>query len=173
MSNVEQDCLEVAVLGKTVYLKSRGYATQRNSLGIPDFLAAMFRAGCRCVVFDLAECKGMDSTFMGVIADAALARPRQPGKSVVILNADQHATRQLARIGLVPMVCMKQEQVELPEGVELQEMSFVDFANSKRKRLERIRDLHSQLIRLNEGNRALFGPFLEMLAEECRLSRQQ
>lgn len=62
------------MIERTVYLKPFGFATQQNSLGIPDFVSAMFRAGCNSVSFDLACCRGMDSTFLGVIAYAAMAR---------------------------------------------------------------------------------------------------
>jgi hypothetical protein len=172
MGETTEGRLEVAVLGKSVYLRPHGFATQRNSLGIPDFLDAMFRVGCSCVVFDLVDCEGTDSTFLGVIADAATALPHRRGKTVVVLNPGPNVRRQIRRVGLRPLVCLCEEEVGVPEDLQLREMDFVNLPKNQFDRLQRIRHLHEQLIKLNEGNRALFGPFLEMLDEELKQSRE-
>ncbi len=93
---VDEERTEIAIVGKTVYLKPIGMATQQNCLGIPDFLETMFRIGCRHVVFDLAHCTGMDSTFLGVIADAATALPQVPGKTVLVINAGERVRQPAA-----------------------------------------------------------------------------
>ena len=162
----EQDHIEVAVIERTVYLKPFGFATQRNSLGIPDFVGAMFRAGCNSVTFDLASCKGMDSTFLGVIAEAAMARVRGRGRTVIVLNADELLARQLRRIGLLPMICLHEGQVDLPAGVELQQIDFLHFPKTEYQRIQKVKELHERLAEMNERNRLLFGPFIEMLEEE-------
>ncbi len=167
----EEDRIGVAVIDSTVYVKPHGFATQKCSLGIPDFLRAMFRAGCMQVAFDLADCKGMDSTFLGVIADAATAIPHKPGKNVVILNCRASAARQLQRIGLLPLVCVHEEPVEPPE-IELSEIDFVHMPKTQLETLERIKSLHQKLIELNEQSRTIFGPFIEMLEEELRQRRE-
>jgi len=154
------------VLERTVYLKPFGFATQGNSLGIPGFLSAMFRAGCNSVTFDLACCKGMDSTFLGVIAEAAMARVRGRGRTVIVLNADDMLARQLQRIGLLPMICMHEGTVELPEGLELQKIDFLHFPKTEYQRIQKVKELHERLADMNERNRRLFGPFIEMLEEE-------
>jgi hypothetical protein len=173
MGEAPENHIEVAILGKAVYLKPHGYATQRNSLGIPDFLGAMFRAGCQYAIFDLADCRGMDSTFLGVIADAATASARRGGKTVAVLNAGDRARRQLQRVGLMPMLCLREGELELPPGVELRRMDYVPFPKDRQSRLRKVRDLHQQLVRLNEGNRKLFGQFLEMLDQELKQSAGQ
>lgn len=163
-----EDHIEVAIVGKTVYLKPIGLASQQNSLGIPDFLEAMFRAGCRDVVFDLEECTGMDSTFLGVIADAATAVPRIPGKTVIVVNASERACRQLCRIGLMPLICVHEGKVALPGELQFREIDFVHFPKTETERLQKIKELHKQLAELNEKNRKTFGAFIEMLEEELQ-----
>lgn len=163
---MEDSHIEVAIVGKTVYLKPFGLATQDNSLGIPDFLEAMFRAGCRDVVFDLEDCRGMDSTFLGVVADAATAMPRVPGKTVVVLNADERACRQLKRIGLMPLICLHPGEVEPPAELQFRKIDFVHLPKTEKERLQKIKELHQQLADLNEKNKKTFAPFIEMLEEE-------
>ncbi len=173
MNAMSEGPVQVAILGDSVYLKPCGFATQCNCLAVPDFLDAMFRAGCKYAIFDLDQCGGMDSTFLGVIAHAASALPHRRGKTVAVVNANQRALTQLQRVGLLPLVCLRQEKVETPGGLELQDMSYFPFPKTPYERLERIRDLHQRLVHLNEGNRELFGPFLEMLEEELKRSREQ
>ena len=162
----EQDHIEVAVIERTVYLKPFGFATQGNSLGIPDFVSAMFRAGCNSVTFDLACCRGMDSTFLGVIAEAAMARVRGRGRTVLVLNAAEPLARQLRRIGLLPLLCLHEGQVELPAGIELRQIDFLHFPKTDYQKLQKVKDLHERLAQMNERNRMLFGPFIAMLEEE-------
>lgn len=168
----EESHIEVAVIDSTVYLKPFGFATQQNCLGIPDFLEAMFRVGCKRVAFDLGECKGMDSTFLGVIADAATAVPNRPGKTVVVLNCRENALRQLRRIGLLPLVCVHEETVEPPQ-MQLSQIDFIHFPKTPQQRLQTIKRLHQQLTELNEKNKQLFGPFIAMLDEELQQRRQE
>jgi hypothetical protein len=162
----DEDHIDVAIIDRTVYLKPVGFGSQHNSLGIPNFLSAMFRAGCSYVAFDLSECKGMDSTFMGVIAAAATATPHRPGKTVIVLNAGEPLLRQLKRIGLLPLIHLRDEDADLPAEIQLRQIDFLHFPKTENQRLEKVKFLHEQLAQLNDKNRQLFGPFIRMLEEE-------
>jgi hypothetical protein len=168
----DEDHIDVAIIDRTIYLKPIGFASQHNSLGIPSFLSAMFRAGCGYVAFDLADCKGMDSTFLGVVAAAATALPHRPGKTAIVLNASEALLRQLRRIGLLPLVHLRDEAVDLPEGVQLREIDFLHFPRTEHQRLEKVKFLHEQLAQLNDKNRQLFGPFIRMLEEELEAAAE-
>jgi anti-sigma B factor antagonist len=163
---LDQEHTEIAVVGKTVYLKPIGMATQQNSLGIPDFLEAMFRIGCRNVVFDLGQCTGMDSTFLGVVADAATALPHTPGKTVLVLNACERSVGLLRRIGLLPLISLHTGAASPPEAIEFRQIDFVHFPRTETERITRVKDLHKKLAELNEKNRRTFGSFIAMLEEE-------
>jgi anti-anti-sigma regulatory factor len=160
----------VAVVDRTIYVKPMGYATQENSLGLPEFLKAMGRQGCAHVAFDLSDCRVMDSTFLGVIASAAMSGGQGRGKSVLILNAAPQAKHELQMIGLMPVVVLKKKRVSLPPEVELSEIDFVHMPGDERERLLRIKELHQHLVKLNERNRKSFGSFVQMLEEELRSS---
>lgn len=166
----EKDRILVAVVAKTVYVKPFGYATQRTCLGLPDFLSAMLREGCTSVAFDLAQCGGMDSTFLGVIASAALSGMEPQGKRVVMLNAGEHARRDLRMIGLLGYLAFPGESCQPPRGLKLSRIDFVHLPSTERERLQTIRDLHEALIKLNEKNRRNFGPFVKMLGDELARS---
>jgi len=163
----EEGKIEVAILDKTIYVRPRGYALQANSLGLPDFLAAMFREGCTSVTFDLKDCSGMDSTFLGVIAGAAMARVRPRGKVVSIINAGERAKRQLAFIGLKSVVALV-DKVSLGPGLRLAQVSSIHWPKTERERVIKIKQLHEHLVNLNAKNKERFGAAVQMLEAELQ-----
>jgi len=167
----EEDKVEVAVLGKTVYVRPTGYATQAVSLGLPDFLDAMLQEGCTSVTFDLGQCRAMDSTFMGVIAGAAMARPQARGKLVAIVNAGERTLQQLAFIGLLPVVAVVAGAVEMSQGLRLAQVGTLHWPKTERERILKIKRLHQNLLELNDKNEGRFGPILKML--EAELQQQE
>lgn len=158
----------VAVFDKTIYIKPMGHATQENCLGLPDFIKAMFRQGCMSVTFDLEDCRAMDSTFLGVVASAAMSSAHGRGKGVLIVNANEQAKHEFEMIGLVPVVAFKEEHCEPPPDLELSQIDFVHLPNNERERIEKIKEVHEQLIELNERNRRNFQGFIDMLEEELQ-----
>jgi len=168
LSENETGRIEVAVLDKNVYIKPIGYATQTISLGVPDFLEAMFRQGCTGVTFDLKACLGMDSTFLGVIAAAAMSRAHGGERAVVILNADKKLIGELKLVGLLPVVAVKKGACEVPDDIQLSEIDFVHLPSSERERIQRIKRLHEGLVKLNDANKVRFKAFCDMLEEELR-----
>lgn len=158
--------IEVAVIDKTVYVKPVGYATQDNCLGLPDFLTTMYRQGCLGVTFDMKDCHSIDSTFLGVIASAAISRGEGGRRTVVVLNAGERVKHELRMVGLMSVVALKKGLVEPPEGLQLKQIDFVHLPANERKRIGVIKSLHEEMIKLNQKNRELFSGFVEMLSEE-------
>ncbi len=169
----EESRIGVTVVGKNLYLKLYGYATQDNCLGIPSFLNAMFRRGCVRVAFDLEECEGMDSTFLGVIADAATNLPGQEHGSVVILNADEQNRKELATVGLLSLVDVIDETIDAPEGFELKDIDFMHFPCTEKERIKEIKRLHGKLCELSQANEEKFGSFVSMLDAELKQANEE
>jgi len=168
LTQKEEGRIRVAVLGNNIYIEATGYATQSISLGLPDFLETMFHQGCTSVTFDLKGCLGMDSTFLGVIASAAMSRHHGGERAVIVLNADEKLMRELRIIGLLPVVAVKEGKCEPPEGLELAQIDFVHMPGTERERLLSVKRLHQELLKLNEANKRRFAAFVEMLEEELR-----
>ena len=164
----EEGHIDIAVIGNNIYVRPIGYATQNNSLGLPDFFTAMFKQGCNSVSFDLKDCCGMDSTFLGVIAVAAMSHAHGRDKAVVVLNATVRARHQLCLIGLTPVIALKGEPTEPPCGLTLKNVDLVHLPKTERERIETIKRLHEELIKLNDRNRQEFARFVEMLEAELQ-----
>lgn len=91
-----------------VVVRIEGRASFANSGSLKDFVAEMIRQGKTRFVIDFAACTSMDSTFLGVLAGAALELRRQtpPG------------TLTLARVG--------ERNLELIRNLGLHRLSTVD-----------------------------------------------
>jgi anti-sigma B factor antagonist len=164
----DEERIEVAIVGDNVYLKPFGRACQNNCLGLPDFLDGMFREGCVKAAFDLADCTGMDSSFLGVIASAATVDPQRIGQTVVILNASAPLIVGLQRVGLLQLVNVIDEPVTPPEDVALRPVDLMHLPSTERQRISQIKVLHEHLAKLNDKNKVTFGPFLKMLDAELQ-----
>ena len=92
--------LEVARQGATAYLRVLGRATFTVGPVLKQFGTAAIEEGCTRMVLDVSACKGMDSTFMGVLAGMATRLTRQTGGTMLILNVSDKLFEVLSTLGL-------------------------------------------------------------------------
>lgn len=84
-----------------VLMKIRGRASFLNSQLVRDFLQQAIGEGKRRFVIDFAECTGMDSTFLGVLAGAALdLRKVVPAGSLVFCRLGTRNLELVRNLGL-------------------------------------------------------------------------
>jgi anti-sigma B factor antagonist len=74
----------VNVQADPVLVRVRGRASFMNSQLIRDFFQQSIRAGTRRFAVDFAECTGMDSTFLGVLAGTAIELRNSTPRGVLI-----------------------------------------------------------------------------------------
>ncbi len=102
---MEQDTLAVAVAPPAAYVQVHGRGSFKVSPALKKFVGSAIGQGCRTIVMDMADCLGMDSTFMGVLAGIAmrLRKDACPGE-VVVINLDAKNTGLLETLGLSKVV---------------------------------------------------------------------
>ena len=91
-----------------VLIRIEGRASFANSGSLKDFFAEMIRQGKPRFVVDFQQCTSMDSTFLGVLAGAAIELRRQPSPG----------TLTLARVG--------ERNLELIRNLGLHRLATVD-----------------------------------------------
>lgn len=156
------DSIHVARSGDAVYIRVHGIGSHHNSMTFADFATAMIVHGYRKFVLDLAPCEGLDSTFMGIIAEIALSGDEV---SMMVVNGPQRCRRVLEEIGVDTVVDMNPNPYTPPE-IETEELQLYEYDQSKR--IEFIRRAHQRLIDIDERNHARFGAFLKMLTAEMK-----
>src|SRR3954468_16629890 len=84
-----------------VVVRIDGRASFQNSACLRDFVAEMIRRGKTRFVLDFENCASMDSTFLGVLAGAALElRKRTPDGSLVLARVGQRNLELIRNLGL-------------------------------------------------------------------------
>lgn len=151
-----------------VLVRIEGRASFTNSGGLKDFFAEMFRQGKTRFVVDFQQCTSMDSTFLGVLAGAAieLRRKTPPG------------TLTFARVG--------ERNLELIRNLGLHRLATVDAAgapmnfsggtqpldNKAKSEIESARlvlEAHENLISADASNAAKFQDVLAFLRNRVEM----
>jgi len=153
--------LEVARTEDTVILRSVGLANMKLAMGMMDFTAEMLRAGYRQFVFDLADCKGLDSTFMGAMVGLAAASEEHGGAATVV-NAGTSNLELLQIVGADKFLRLKGDY-EM-EDIETERLEAT--SPSPERRLELVKRAHENLVDIDKRNAARFGAFLRQLSSE-------
>jgi anti-anti-sigma factor len=84
-----------------VVVRIEGRACFQNSGCLRDFITEMLGRGRRRFVLDFQHCAGMDSTFLGVLAGAAIElRKRGGGGSLVVARPGQRNLELMRNLGL-------------------------------------------------------------------------
>jgi len=145
-----------------VVVRIAGRASFLNSGGLKDFLARMIKEGKRRFVVDFRQCASMDSTFLGVLAGAAIELRRQ----------DPSGQLTLARVG--------ERNLELIRNLGLHRLAIVDpgtqsadpmgygqaLTNQARTEVDNARlmlEAHENLVATDPANAAKFQDVLIFL----------
>jgi anti-sigma B factor antagonist len=84
-----------------VVVRIEGRASFLNSAGLRDFLATMSAQGKPRFVVDFKDCTSMDSTFLGVLAGAALQLRRlNPPGSLTLVRVGERNLELIRNLGL-------------------------------------------------------------------------
>jgi hypothetical protein len=141
-----------------------GLATVRYAPVVWDFAVRNMEAGFTRFAFDLAACRGLDSTFLGVLVGIAQeARDRASRGGWVCAFNVSPANRELFEIVGADRYVRFRPDIAL-EPVETHSLAGEEV--SPAKRLEIVRRAHENLIDIDERNEARFGDFLRCLAAE-------
>ena len=145
-----------------VVVRIEGRANFQNSGCLRDFISEMLARGKTRFVLDLQHCASMDSTFLGVLAGAAIElRKTAPGGSLVAARVGQRNLELLRNLGLHRLLTidagdfsMSFQKCDTPlQGKQCSEIE------SARMVLE----AHENLVNADEANRSKFQDVLAFL----------
>jgi anti-sigma B factor antagonist len=155
---------EVATGARAVYVRVHGLATMSNCLCLRTFMEDLLAGGRSFVVVDLADCTGMDSTFMGVLAGAATYEQNGKTPGIAAVNVSEPLLRLLRNVGLTELIFVEPEPFEAPalEFIRLEEQ------RGEKERLACVHAAHEHLMKINDRNEEVFRPFVAALELEMR-----
>ena len=147
-----------------VLIRIEGRASFLNSASLRDFMAEMRRQGKTRFVINFQNCTSMDSTFLGVLAGAALEQRKAGSEgSLVLCRVGERNLELIKNLGLHRLLTIDTgECVAPPCGGATTALA----PQAKLNELENARLVlaaHENLVAADESNRAKFQDVLSFL----------
>ena len=164
MLGVEQsnDDLQAAIAGDKVFIRVTGRGSFKVSASLKQFITqTASQQPVMTIVIDLAECIGMDSTFMGVLAGLS-GRLKQNNQQLELINLSEKNARLLATLGVDQVIAHYSHS----HGYEVPEQAAKPLSSAgvtKKELAETALQAHQSLAELNAENRPRFKRVIEYL----------
>lgn len=164
MSDTAKASFLVDATSDPAVVRIQGRASFQNSACLQDFFSELMRQGKSRFVLDFHACTSMDSTFLGVLAGAALQlRKLTPPGSMVLARANPRNLELIRNLGLHRIVTVDMEgagvnanQAATPLGCDSKQLSELEHARMVLK-------AHENLVETDESNRGKFQDVLMFL----------
>jgi anti-sigma B factor antagonist len=166
VAQVDDHLFVIRVVGRGCY---------QNAGGLKQLFDSLIKAdpGTELIV-DLEGCTSLDSTFMGVLAGVGLNQRASKRGRLMLVNLNEHTSRQLQTLGLNHILDIRAGIPDLPSP---KAVSFENLPDSQpQSRLEQIRmmiEAHEQLIDADAGNEVRFQGVLAYLANSLERAQRR
>lgn len=161
----------VAKSSQLVQIRVIGRATFKVSRELREFGLRVVRDGIRSLIIDLSQCRGMDSTFMGVLAMIGLEAKDHKNTNLVIVNAGQQQRKLLESIGVSRLFEFAEKDMDQVTWKNLVEAAaeVADMGDVA----DTILNAHQTLMDISPDNVPKFKDVVEMLAHEVEEEKQK
>lgn len=163
MPDIPKPSFLVDAYSDPVLIRIEGRASFQNSSGLKDFITEMIRQGKKRLVIDFQNCVSMDSTFLGVLAGAAIEmRKQQPPGSLVLARMGQRNLELVRNLGLHRLLTIDTGESK----VDFDKASAPIAPSSALSEIEHARlvlQAHENLVAADESNQTKFQDVLTFL----------
>lgn len=182
----------VAICQGAAYIRVVGQGNMNNCGPLQSFVDQQRQLGIHELYFDLKDCKGFDSTFMGLLIGFRSAEEAkgpdafddddwgvpsrssapgsaedsasQEGARVYLVNSSSAHQKLLGEVGIDHLVEVSNRRIPCPESMNL--LRLTPQVSSTEAHLGRVLKAHQNLIQANKKNESEFGTFLRMVQQE-------
>jgi anti-sigma B factor antagonist len=145
-----------------VVVRIEGRASFQNSACLRDFISEMIRRGKTKFVLDFTHCTSMDSTFLGVLAGAALELKKiGAGGSLVLARVGQRNLELIRNLGLHRLLTV--DAGNFPLNFDKCDTALECSAKTELENARLVLEAHENLVSADETNRAKFQDVLSFL----------
>jgi len=162
MSENGKPTFSVDAYSDPVVVRIDGRACFQNSACLKDFITEMIRQGRTRFVLDFLHCTSMDSTFLGVLAGAALQlRKSAPPGKIVCARVGERNLELIRNLGLHRLVTV--DSGTFPMNFNEQCIPLRDCDHSEVENARLVLEAHENLVTTDESNRNKFQDVLAFL----------
>jgi anti-sigma B factor antagonist len=163
MADVSLPVYLVDTASEPVMIRIQGRASLQNSSNLRDFLREMRREGRQRFVIDFHHCTSMDSTFLGVLAGAALELRKAAGvSSFVLCRIGERNLELVKNLGLDRLLVVDTGECVCAGEVVGQPLAVPPKA-TELENARLVLAAHESLIAVDEANRVKFQDVLSFL----------
>jgi anti-sigma B factor antagonist len=168
--SVANDCpITVGRFEGFSWIRCEGKGSFLNSPAVKEYGESRIRSGEKCLVVDLQECTGMDSTFMGTLAGLA-SRISEKGGVLQVADADEKSRHSLEDLGLDFLMEINPDEAAWSDvGEKARDLLKRKVAGMKAGTVMHTRhvlEAHEILSEANEENKKKFSGVVRMLGDE-------
>jgi len=159
------DDLQAAFAADNLFIRVVGRGSFKIATPMKQFIAEdCDKHSIHTVVIDLAECIGMDSTFMGVLAGLS-GRLKSTDHALELINLSDKNANLLATLG-VDQVLAFYSHAHGHDVPEPEAESLPTDQASKKEMAETALEAHENLVQISEENQPRFKRVIELLKED-------
>ena len=145
-----------------VVVRIEGRASFQNSGCLRDFIAEMLTRGKIRFILDFQACASMDSTFLGVLAGAAIElRKSAPQGSLVVARAGPRNLELMRNLGLHRLLTI--DTGEAVVGFQNCDITLQCKRQTEAENARLVLEAHENLVAADEANRTKFQDVLAFL----------
>jgi anti-sigma B factor antagonist len=161
----QQPTFLVSAYSDPVVVRINGKANYLNCNTFREFIAKMVADGKGHFVLDFENCKGMDSTFLGILAGTALElRKQTPPGVLLICNLGERNHELVCNLGLQNILTIGDD---LPASIdEADTAGFSELKNMEVSNARNVLNAHENLVQANTENAAKFQDVIAFLRNQ-------
>lgn len=149
----------------TAWVKVQGRGIFNVSHTIKEWIISKLNSGCTRVVVDIADCKSIDSTFMGMLTGLSIRMKRSGLSSLLLVNVSPHNRRLLETLGLDMFIDIEDE-FELSNALkwDLLQIDLLDKISTTKDMV----DAHKELLATGTNGVKQFENVHKMLEDDLQ-----
>jgi anti-anti-sigma factor len=160
MSDSQQPTFLVSAYADPVVVKINGKANYLNCNSFREFIETIIANGSRHIFIDFEACKGMDSTFLGILAGTAIElRKLSPEGELVVGNLGERNYELICNLGLQNLLTISKDKTEPAEN-------FAALKNQEVSDAKNILKAHENLAEADKENVAKFQDVIAFLRNQ-------
>jgi anti-anti-sigma factor len=111
MSDLAQPTFLVSAYSDPIVVQVNGKANYLNCNAFREFIEKVIAGGSRKLFIDFENCKGMDSTFLGILAGTAIQlRKLTPLGELIVGNLSERNYELICNLGLQNLLIISKDQ---------------------------------------------------------------
>ena len=165
MSEPTQPTFLVSAYSDPVVVQINGKANYLNCNTFREFIEKMVGEGKSHIVLDFEHCKGMDSTFLGILAGTALELRKQTPAGVLILCKLGERNHELVcNLGLQNLLTIAEDLSNCSDSAA--EAEFSALKNVEVSDAKNVLNAHENLVKADTENAAKFQDVIAFLKNQ-------